>query len=183
MKKIILYSFIFLFSSTLSGQKVPDNDRAAINGYINKMMYLDLKPVVSDALPAVFAGNFYIVHQEFKFDTSGTWICQNIKLNVNGSSVSYLEGLNSDMVVNSLPVMFKKDFLLKDENAAAKFESALNVIYPVEDKEKGQIKHMKKGDQWIFIRGKFFDNHSAMIITVDPKGTITKITYSLDYKM
>ena len=183
MKKLILYSFIFLFSSTLSGQKVPDNDKAAINGYINKMMYLDIKPVVSDALPAVFAGKFYIVHQEFKFDTSGTWICQNIKLNVNGSSVSYLEGLNSDMVVNSLPIMFKKDFLLKDENAAAKFESALNVIYPVEDRDKGQIKHMKKGDQWIFIRGKFFDNFSAMIITVDPKGAITRVTYSLDYKM
>jgi hypothetical protein len=183
MKKIILYIFIFLFSSTLSGQKVPDNDRATINGYINKMMYLDLKPVVSDALPAVFAGKFYIVHQEFKFDTSGTWICQNIKLNVNGSNVSYLEGLNSNMVVNSLPVMLKKDFLLKDENAAAKFESALNVIYPFEDSDKGQIKHMKKGNQWIFIRGKFFDNYNAMIITVDPKGAITKITYNLGYKM
>lgn len=183
MKKIILYSFIILFSSTLSGQKVPDSDKAAINGYINKMMYLDLKPVVSDALPSVFAGKFYIVHQEFRFDTSGTWICQNIKLNVNGNSVSYLEGLNSNMVVNSLTVLFKKDFLLKDENAAVKFESALNVIYPYENRDIDQIKHMKKGDQWIFIRGKFFDNYSAMIITVDPKGTITKITYSLEYKM
>lgn len=183
MKKLILYCFIFLFSSTLSGQQVPDNDKAAINGYINKMMYLDLKPVVSDALPAVFNGKFYIVHQEFKFDTTGTWICQNIKLNVNGSSVSYLEGLNSNMVVNSLPLLVKKEFLLKDENAAAKFESALNVIYPYEERDKDQIKHMKKGDQWIFVRGKFFDNYSALIITVGPKGAIKKIDYSLDYKM
>jgi len=82
------------------------------------------------------------------------------------------------MVVNSLPVMLKKDFLLKDENAAAKFESALNVIYPFEDSDKGQIKHMKKGNSG-YSSGQVFDNYNAMIITVDPKGAITKITYNL----
>jgi hypothetical protein len=182
MKKLILYSFIFLFSSTLSGQQVPDNDKAAIDGYINKMMYLDLTPIVSDALPAVFTGKFYSVHPVFKFDKSN-WICQDIKLNVNGSSVSYLEELSTNMVLNTLPVMLKKDFLLKDENAAAKFESALNAIYPYHDGDKDQIKHMKKGDQWIFIRSKLFDDYNAMIITVDPKGTIKKITYTGNYKM
>jgi hypothetical protein len=182
MKKLILYIFIFLFSSTLSGQKVSDNDKAAINGYIIKMMYLDLTPVVSDALPAVFTGNFYIVHQEFGFDTSGTWICQNMKFNVTGSKVSYLADLSSNITINSLLVLLKNDFLLKDENVAAKFELALNAIYPYEDEDKVQIKHMKKGDQWIFIRGKFFETYEAIIITVDPKGTIKKITYRLDYK-
>ena len=182
MKKLTLYSFIFLFSSTLSGQQVPENDKAAIDGYINKMMHLDLTPIVSDALPAVFTGKFYFVHPGFKFDESN-WICQNIKLNVNGSSVSYLEELSSNMVLNSLPLMLKKDFLLKDENMAATFESALNAIYPHNDRDKDQIKHMKKGDQWIFIRSKLFDDYEAMIITVDSKGTIKKITYTGDYKM
>ena len=183
MKKLILYSLAFLFSSTIFGQKVSDGDKAALDGYVRKMMFLDIKPVVSDALQAVFPGKLYIVHPEFKFDTSGNWICQNIKLYVNGSSVTAIEELTTDMVVASLPELVKKEFLLKDENAAAKFESALNAIYPPERNDKDQIKHINKNDQWIFIRGKFFDNYKAMIVTVYQKGTILKISYSLSYKM
>jgi hypothetical protein len=77
--------------------------------------------------------------------------------------------------------LIRKDFLLKDENAAKLFESALNLIYPVDEKEKQNVKHIRKGAQWIFLRGKFFDDYTALIVTTSPNGAVTGIELKLAY--
>jgi hypothetical protein len=91
------------------------------------------------------------------------------------------EKFSTDMDLPQLLSIVKKDFLLKDEAAAKLFEAALNTLYPVDENEKAAVKHIKKGNQWIFLRNKFFDDHTAVIATVSANGTITKLQVILGY--
>jgi hypothetical protein len=91
------------------------------------------------------------------------------------------EGVHMDLECPVLMSMIKKEFLLKDEAAAKLFEASLNVLYPLDEKEMPNVKHMKKGTQWIFIRNKFFDDSTAFIVTVTPAGAVTKIELKLAY--
>jgi hypothetical protein len=77
--------------------------------------------------------------------------------------------------------MIRKEFLLKDENTARLFESALNVLYPVDEGEVQNVKHLQKDSQWIFLRGKFFDDFTAFILTTGPNGAVTNIELKLAY--
>jgi hypothetical protein len=93
------------------------------------------------------------------------------------------EGIFMDLECPILMSMIKKNFLLKDENAAKLFEASLNVLYPVDEKEVQNIKHLKKGSQWIFLRGKFFDDYTAFIVTTGTNGIVTKIELKLSYPL
>jgi hypothetical protein len=52
----------------------------------------------------------------------------------------------------------------------------------VKESERAGIKHMKKNNQWVFLRGKFFDDQTAVVATVAANGTITKLQVMLAYK-
>ena len=108
-------------------------------------------------------------------------MCGDYYLNINGEKISDFEMLDSDKELPQLLSLIKKEFLLKDEPAAKNFEATLNELYPLDDDEKPLAKHMKKGSQWIFLRGKFFDNQTAVIATVAANGTITKLEVILGY--
>ena len=77
--------------------------------------------------------------------------------------------------------LIRKDFFLKDENAAKLFEAALNVLYPFEEAEIQNVKHLKRDSQWIFLRGKFFDDFTVLIVTTGPDGAVTKIELELSF--
>jgi hypothetical protein len=79
--------------------------------------------------------------------------------------------------------LIKKDFLIKDENTAKLFEASLNVLYPVDEKEIPNVRHLHKGSQWIFLRGKFFDDYTAFIVTVGTNGAVTKVELVLSYTL
>ena len=89
--------------------------------------------------------------------------------------------MSSDTELKELFSLLKTDFRLKNETEAVSFEAALNSIFPVDEKEKQNVKHLKKENQWIFIRGKFFDDDTAVIVSVAPDGTVSKIELVLAY--
>jgi hypothetical protein len=96
-------------------------------------------------------------------------------VNINETTVKMIESIHFDVECPLLMSLIKKDFLLKDENAAVLFEAALNMIYPVDDREVQNVKHVKKGSEWIFYRSKFFDDYTAFVVTTGTEGTVTKI--------
>ena len=93
------------------------------------------------------------------------------------------EGIHTDLECPVLMSLIKKDFFLKDENSAKLFEASLNTLYPVDKKEIPNVKHLKKGSQWIFLRGKFFDDYTAFIVTTGANGAVTKIELKLSYPL
>jgi hypothetical protein len=86
-----------------------------------------------------------------------------------------------DLECPVLMSVIKKDFFLKDESTAKLFEAALNVLYPVDDDEIQNVKHLHKGSQWIFLRGKFFDDFTAIIVTTGSNGAVTNVDLKLAY--
>jgi len=181
MKNIILCILISLFPLALFAQSVPANDKALIDKFIVSISYNKVEPVAPDALSKVFIGKFYLVNPGFKL-LSGSVTCTDFHFNANNNTLIQLEELSEDKTLPILLSLVKKEFILKDENAASFFESAINGIYPFDNKDKDQIKHLKKNDTWVFIRGKFFNDLMAMIVSTDSNGKITEIQFKLSYK-
>jgi len=67
------------------------------------------------------------------------------------------------------------------ESAAKLFEVTLNVLCPLGADELQNVKHLRRDSQWIFLRGKFFDDFTAFIVTTAPDGAVTKIELELAF--
>ena len=180
MKTILLYLVLSLFSLSLAAQSVPAQDAKLMDDYIKSHMAPGTTVVSTAAISKVFTGNFYIVSPGFTYP-DGVGYCSDFNFNITGSTLVIYEMLSEDKELPVLQKLVKKEFLLKDETGAKLFEAALNELYPVKDSEKPGIKHIKKNNQWIFLRGKFFDDQTAVIVTTDTKGTITKLEVKLAY--
>lgn len=166
----------------LTAQTTDSQSQKLIETFVKSNIDLQIEPVDPVPLSKVFTGNFYKMMVGFIEGALGASSCGDHNyVNINGNTVTMAEGVHMDLECPVLLSMIKKDFLLKDENGAKLFEAALNVIYPVEEKEQANIRHIKKGTQWIFLRNKFFDDFTAFIVTTSGAGTITKIELKLGY--
>jgi hypothetical protein len=182
MKNLILSLVAFLFTLCLSAQSVDSQSQKLIETFVKSNIGIETEQVDPAAVSKVFDGKFFRIIVGFIETGAGLSTCgDNNYVNINGTTVKMTEGLHTDLDCPIFMSMIKKDFLLKDENAAKQFEAALNVLYPVDEKEVQNIKHMKKGQQWIFLRGKFFDDYTAFIVTTDTNGKVSKIAAQLSY--
>lgn len=180
MKTLLLYVALLIIPVGLASQTVNAQDEKAINDFLKKTLSQDISVVVPDAASKVFSGKFFIVSPKFGFP-DGEGYCSDYFFNVNAGIVLVNEKFSTDMELPVLLSLVKKGFLLKDESAAKLFEAALNTLYPVDEKEIAGVRHMKKGNQWIFLRDKFFDDQIGVIATINASGTITKLEVILSY--
>lgn len=182
MKTLLLYLALFLVPVSLTAQTVSSQDEKVINDFLTRTLNQEIEIVAPDAVSKVFVGKFFKVSPGFDFP-DGSGYCTDYSFNVNGEVIVVNEKLSTDMDLPQLLSIVKKGFLLKDEASAKLFEAALNTLYPVDEKEMAVVKHMKKGNQWIFLREKFFDDQIGIIATISTNGTITKLQVILGYKV
>jgi hypothetical protein len=181
MKKLLLYLVALLFSLSIAAQEINEQNQKLMDEYLKSKFYSEKEVMGPTALSKVFSGIFYKVQSGFMF-VSGTSLGSNVFLNISEGKITEVEELTHDRELPLLLALVKKEFSLKDEPGAVLFEAALNELYPVEEKEKAGIKHMRKNNQWIFIRGKFFDNYTALIVTTGSNGVVTRIEVKLSYE-
>ena len=180
MKKLLFSAYLLCVSFFLTAQQVPPADQQAIDNFIKSISYTETQLVKQDVLRKVFTGNFYNVKPGFK-EQNGTMTCSEFHFNILNGKLTELEELDQDKELTTLNGMLNKNFLIKDEASAKTFETALDALYPLSDSDKAQEKHLKKGNQWIYVRGPFFEKFKALLVTVDAKGAITKMEFSLNY--
>ena len=180
MKTLLLYLLLLIVPASIAAQTINSQDEKAINDFLKQTLSQDITVVVPDAVSKVFSGKFFIVSPKFGFP-EGEGYCSDYFFNVNAGVVVVNEKFSTDMELPVLLSLVKKGFLLKDEASAKLFEAALNTLYPVDEDELPGIKHMKKGNQWIFLRDKFFDDQTGVIATVSANGTIIKLEVKLGY--
>ncbi len=184
MKNTLLSAVLFLLSASLSAQATDGNTKRIIETFVKSNIDTQVEPVDPLNVSKVFTGNFYKIKVGFIESGTGANSCGSDNyVSVNETTVKMIEPIHMDIECPILMSLVKKDFLLKDENAAALFEAALNVLYPVEKAEMQNVKHLKKGGQWVFLRGKFFDNYTAFIATSGPDGKVNKIELVLSYSV
>jgi len=182
MKNLLILLVILLFPVSLLSQPIDGQAQKLIEAFVKSNIDIQTEPVDPATVSKVFTGIFYKINVGFIETGVGSSSCGDENyINLNGSTVKMTEGIHMDLELPVFQSMLKKEFLLKDENAAKLFEAALNVLYPVDEEEKVNIRHMKKGTQWIFLRKKFFDDFTAFIVTVGTNGAVTKIEVKLAY--
>ncbi len=184
MKNIVTTIIALMITVSLSSQGVDANDSKLIDNFVKSNTRAEISGIDQADVSKVFTGVFYKVLVGYNETGSGLSYCgSDTYFNVNGTMVVMAESIHTDIECPVLLSLIKKDFLLKDENAAKLFESALNTIYPVGESEMGDVKHLKKDSQWIFVREKFFDDYTVFIVTVGADNAVTKIEAKLGYSM
>ena len=182
MKKLILLLITGLFAAGLSAQTVDSQSQKLIETYVKSNVDIKMEMVNQSDLGKVFVGKFYKILVGFIESGSGSNSCGDADfVNILGTTVTMAEKVHTDIECPVLLSLLRKDFMMKDENAAKLFEACLNILYPVSKSESSNLRHFKKDQQWIFLRGKFFDDYTAFIVTTAPNGTITKIEVKLSY--
>jgi hypothetical protein len=184
MKNLLFTIIALMVTLSLASQGVDANSKKLIDTYVKNNTQAELSTINQAAVSKVFTGTFFKGLVGFNETGSGLSNCgSDVYFNINGTTVTMVETIHTDLECPVLMSLIKKEFLLKDENGAKLFEAALNSIYPVDEKENKDIKHLKKGAQWIFVRNKFFDDYTVFILTTGANGAITKIEAKLGYAM
>ncbi len=182
MKNIISSLIILMIFVNLSAQTINPVSQNLIESFVKSNIDIQLEDIDQVAVSKVFSGTFFKINIGFIETGSGANSCGSDNyINVNSSSVNMIEPIHMDLDCPVLMSLIRKDFLLKDENTAKLFEAALNIIYPVDEQEIPNVRHLHKDSQWIFLRGKFFDDYTAFIVTAEPNGVVTKVELKLAY--
>lgn len=186
MKRNVLFIFIMLLTMKTFAQQIDSATEKIINDYVISRLIIEKEPADPSLLSQVFSGKFYKVNTFYYYasreeNSESSAACNQFWLNVDNGKLTEVQQLFSDSNLPDVLSLLKKDFFLKDEASALKFENALNALFPVDEKEKLNIKHMKKNFQWIFLRGKFFDDSTAVIVTTNPNGSVSKVEVVLAY--
>jgi hypothetical protein len=182
MKKLISSLTSFMFIVNLFAQTNAPESQKLIESFVKSNIDIQFEEIDQITVSKVFLGTFFKINVGFIETGSGAASCGSDNyINVNSSAVNMIEPIHTDLECPVLMSIIKNDFLLKDENAAKLFEAALNVLYPVDEDEIQNVKHLHKDSQWIFLRGKFFDDFTAFIVTTGSNGGVTNVKLKLAY--
>ena len=79
--------------------------------------------------------------------------------------------------------LIKPQFKLKSDADAQALQSALDVLFPITERDDQAAKTIKHGgNQWTFVRGKFFEKSRGFIVDTSSDGSVTGVKYSLEIK-
>jgi hypothetical protein len=132
------------------------------------------------AMDKVFAAPFYEVTIEVKGGDGSTTTYKLMVARV-GSGLASQDRPSSDADLPDFQKMIKPDFKLKIDDDAKTFQQALDAAYPIvgdDDKKAEAFQHT--GNQWVFIRGVFFNKHLGYVVQTNDDGTIASVKFSLE---
>lgn len=182
MKILLFFLITFILPLSIAAQTIDPQSEKLMDDLVQKSLFTEKTVIGPEGVSKVFTGKFFHVKAGFN-EVNGSSMCGDFNLNINNGKIIIFEQLDTDKELPLLFSLLKKDFLLKDEPAAGLFEAALNELYQLDEKEKTVVKHMKKNNQWIFIRDKFFDNYTAIIATTGTSGAVSKLEVILSYEV
>lgn len=181
MKNIVTILFSLMFFLNLSAQNIDSLNQKRIELFVKSNIYVEPQQMDNAVTSKVFLGTFFKSKLKVSFTPTESSNSTLTGINVYNDSVYKIESCCSNQDFPILLSLIKKSFLLKDESAAKQFEEAIDILYPIREKEIPYVEHLRKGLQWVFIRGNFFDSLQAFIVTTNAGGEVTKIVYKLPY--
>lgn len=182
MKTLFTPVLLIMFTISLQAQTIDATSKRVIETFVKNNIDTQIEPIDPAIVSKVFTGKFFKINIGFIESGAGSSSCGDDNyINLNETAVNMIEAIHMDVECPILMSLIKKDFFIKDETAAKLFEASLNILYPVDEKEIQNVRHLKKGSQWIFLRGRFFDDFTAFIVTTGANGMVTKIEAKLAY--
>ncbi len=169
---------VLAFSATgAAAQKPPQDDAAFIRTHMDQIVQLQPERLADAAVVSVFAPPIYRVKIIIN-DPSGTPTTSVIVAR-SGDALVPVSPPGEERDCPEIHKLLKPTFKLNGDAAAATVQSALDAVFPVFGPETGTRAVRHKGNEWTFVRGKFFDNGMGFVMTTDAAGRITGVRWSL----
>ncbi|MBW2593479.1 MAG: hypothetical protein JRE58_10875 [Deltaproteobacteria bacterium] len=180
MKKILWVVFIIVLflSGSVYARELSQEEKTSIQNVIHKMIKIDASRIDSPAMGKVFASTFYNVKLTRAL-SSGSLGMGKLLLAKVGNNLIEPEGTQTGRSMPNLRSAIRQDFRLNSRKDAELLQQALDSVYKITSSSDVKAKAIiHKGDEWIFVRGKFFKKKKGFIFKV-AGGVITEIHYSL----
>ncbi len=171
---------IFLFAGVAPSmaQSLTDEEKAFLDKHMSEVIKVEPARLNDAGFLKVFSALFYQVTISIKTD-DGTQIQQVIVAHV-GDALLSISRPSSDADMPNFVKMLNPDFKLKTDDDAKSMQAALDSAYPViTDDDKKAEKFRRTGNQWVFARGKFFNDDLGFVFQTDDSGTITSAKFTL----
>jgi hypothetical protein len=185
MKKLlrfILISIMFL-SVTSYPQDLTQSEEGLIRKEICRWIKIDAKPIDTPILGKIFYGTFYEIKLSREDPDGSIFGMGKLMLVRVDDHFVIPENIATNKSMPSLKSLLKKDLRFKNMKDAQMIQDALDNIYKISSISDKNAKGIKqKGDEWIFIRGKFFDKYKGFIFKTKD-GVIVEVKYSLHIKI
>jgi len=153
-------------------------DQAFFNKHLADLVHIEPIPIHTTALQQVVADPVFKLKVSFGGEMTTTELAAK-----EGDKVVLISLPSSDANMPKLLNLMSPKFTLKSAQDGAVFQEALDALYPINDDDDSKLKSVKHdGNQWTFIRGKFFEHFLGFVVTTDKDGKITAIKYSLEIK-
>ncbi|OQX33456.1 MAG: hypothetical protein B0D91_14360 [Oceanospirillales bacterium LUC14_002_19_P2] len=134
-----------------------------------------------DALARVFSTPFYDV-TIIQHSDNHTQEESALLTNLDGQMVE-LKAPNTNQPLPDLQRLLNKDFQIKSPQDAFLLEEAMDILYPIRttfgNEDLNQKAVLENGNQWLFIRGAFFEDLKGFVFKTDASGNITDASYAL----
>ncbi len=162
-------------------KKVPGVKPETIEMEIIKGLSADIKvsegveKIQEPALSTCFASPFYLAEIEI-----GEWVWKTkISFARTNKGMVMIRKPGTEKKLPELLGLLNPEFTLETEEDGQSMLSALKAIYPSYVKDDFTPRMEKRGNQWVFIFNKFFENLSGIAVVTDDQGRILRIARSL----
>ncbi len=160
-----------------AAQGVPQDELAYVRTHMDHIVQLRPERLSDAAVTSVFAVPIYRVKIIIN-DPNGN-PTTSVLVGRSGSAIQVISQPSEGGDCPELHKLLKTTFKLNGDAAAATVQSALDVLFPLygPDADVKAIRHT--GNEWTFVRGKFFENATGFILTTDATGRITGVRGAL----
>jgi len=178
----ILILTLFLLA-TAYPQDLTQSKEDLIREEICRQIKIDAQPIDTPTLGKIFYGTFYQIKLSREGPDGSIFRMGNLMLVRVDDHFVIPEDIATNKSMPSMKSLLKKDFRFKNMKDAQMIQDALDSIYKISSISDKNAKGIKqKGDEWIFIRGKFFDKYKGFIFKTKD-GAIIEVKYSLHIKI
>ncbi|HVN58841.1 MAG TPA: hypothetical protein VMT63_11120 [Bacteroidales bacterium] len=178
-KAIFTLAVTVMVTISLSAQNIPEADIQLIDKFIQSRISIKKENLTNDTVKKVITGSVYLVKTLYA-DSSSSAVLTDNRVVIKDGKLIELEDLSTNKKLARLFSLVRKDFTIRTEADAIVFERVLDKLYPLSWSTEKYRQHLLKDGKWYFVRGEFFENKEAVIVTLDAGKRIINISFALE---
>ena len=168
-----------LLSAGAFGQAVSAEDQAFIDRHVSEIVKITPTKLNDANVTKVFSAPFFKLDIQI-LDPDGSSEDNSVIASRVGDKLLNVSRPGTNMDLPDFAKMINSNFKLATEDDARTLQAAFDVLYPIsspDDQKAEGFKHA--GNEWTFVRGKFFQHELGFVIETDGSGVITGGKFSL----
>jgi hypothetical protein len=155
-----------------------DDGAEFIKEHISDVVKIDAKPIADPSVASTFAGPVYNV--SIGISDGESLQTSTMVATRSGGKVVALARPGTDGDYPQIQKLLNPGLRLTGDGDLKTVQSAFDLVFPIvgtQDMSAKDFRH--SGNQWILVRGVFFDKKMGFVLTTDVQGAVTDVKYTL----